>query len=74
MMGTNIQAKIKAIKKAHQGRPDLAAYVVASDMAIVPIKMARYHQLEISLYACSECRKDTDFMSVTIACITFILR
>lgn len=50
MIGMNIQAKNKATKKAHHGSLDLAAYVVASAIAAVPIKMARYHQFEISLY------------------------
>lgn len=50
MMGTNIHAKRRAIRVAHQGSPDLAAYVVPIAIAVVATKMKKYHQSDISLY------------------------
>jgi len=50
MTGMNIKEKNNAMKRPHHGSPDFAAYVVPSAIPVVPIKMATYHQFEISLY------------------------
>lgn len=48
MTGTNINAKMRATISAHHGRPDLAPYEVPIARQVVPRKIARYHQFEIS--------------------------